>query len=734
MTSRTIRLLLPSLLLLAATMLWATHPERWVVSSREAFLKGKFEGVSLSSDGRLLLAPALNPVYDTQEALIYCAVLDRSGNLYLGTGNNGRIFRLTPSGSGSEWAKLEESGVYALVVDSQNRVYAGTSPGGKVYRFDSQGRPEVLFDPEEKYIWALAVDDRDQLYVATGPRGIIYKVNSQGRGEVFFDSREIHIVSLNWDLNKNLLAGSAPEGKLYRISPEGRPFVLQDSPLEEMKAITVDRYGNIYAAALSGESKASGTNRSGGDTGASAGTDPSGSHQESTVQLPGTSPGGRLEIYRIDKDHLVQTLYASSEQLAFALLVRSDGTLLVATGNDGRILSISPNRFTTLLLDCGEEQVTGLLESGGKVYAVTSNLGKVYEILPQPASKGVYESEVLDAGMTAAWGLIRWNVVEPASVPVRVFTRSGNTEKPDETWGGWNGPYENGGGSRIQSPPARYLQWKIEFPQEGRSQTLLSRSNAVDFVEVSYMQRNMPPEIQSITVHAPGVAFMKFPNANPSGGIPPGGPDRAHERSLPRAIRNLESPRVTPPPRPVYLPGARSLSWNATDPNQDDLVFSLYYRRQEEQSWHPLQLETTDTHYTIDTVSFPDGIYLVRVVASDRPSNPRAQALESELVSKPFVIANSPPTVEWRPPQVQGNQALLGFLARTQASTLYQVEYALDAGDWEIVFPEDGITDGREERFQIQLEQLSSGKHTVRVRLVDSVGNIATSQQALTIP
>ena len=188
-------------LLLSATLLEATQPVRWTTSEQSEFLQGEFTGVSVTSDGKLIMAPALEPLLDTEEAFIYSAVVDQGGNLYVGTGNNGKIFRINPRGQGSEWARVEDAAVYALAVDSLGRVYAGAGPGGKVYRINDRGEAEVFFDPDEKYIWTLAIDRQNNLFVGTGPKGTIYKVNPQGQGDVFYDSKETHITALEWDLD-----------------------------------------------------------------------------------------------------------------------------------------------------------------------------------------------------------------------------------------------------------------------------------------------------------------------------------------------------------------------------------------------------------------------------------------------------------------------------------------------------------------------------------------------------
>ncbi|MCK5352867.1 hypothetical protein KAJ77_09800, partial [bacterium] len=412
----------------SATLLEATQPVRWTTSEQREFLQGEFTGVSVTSDGKLILAPALEPLINSEEAFIYSAVVDQGGNLYVGTGNNGKIFRVNPRGQGSEWARLEHAAIYALAVDSLGRVYAGAGPEGKVYRIDDRGEAEVFFDPDEKYIWTLAIDGQNNLFVGTGPKGTIYKVNPQGQGDVFYDSKETHITALEWDLDGNLLAGTAPGGLLFRISSNGSPFVIYDSPLREIKAITVDRSGNIYAAAL--QRPEGPEEKSAPETSNPAQT--AGTPGEVTLETSGTGEGTGLEIYKVDRENLVDLLYASDDEVAFDLRIRSNGNLLVATGNKGRILSIDPRKFVTLLSESSEEQVTQLLEWEGRIYATSSNLGWIFELLSRPSSKGVYESKVLDAEMLASWGVIAWQMSDSRSRAVQVYTRSGNTRVPDQ--------------------------------------------------------------------------------------------------------------------------------------------------------------------------------------------------------------------------------------------------------------------------------------------------------------
>src|SRR5262249_7295641 len=131
-----------------------------------------------------------------------------------------------------------------------------------------------------------------------------------------------------------------------------------------------------------------------------------------------------------------------------------------------------------------------------------SNPGKLFAISSTPARRGTYESDVRDAGTVATWGNIRWRATANSG-QVEVFTRSGNTGTPDETWSVWSKAYTNSNGEQIASPNARYLQWRLVLTSGGSS------SPVVTSVTSAYLPRNLRPEVTSITVHPPGTVFQR---------------------------------------------------------------------------------------------------------------------------------------------------------------------------------------------------------------------------------
>src|SRR5437762_4600370 len=238
--------------LAAALPLLAVTPLFWETRTYDDFRKGKFTNISLTSDDELILAPRFDVVFNTEQTLIWSTVADSKGNVYLGTGHDGKIFKVDSSGKGTMLARVPELDVLALAVDNKDVLYAGSGPDGKVYKIQD-GKPTEFFDPKSKYIWAMVFDRQGRLLVGTGDKGIIYRVTSDGKGAPFYDTDETHVVSMAMDSNGNVIAGGDPKGYVYRISPDGKAFVLYDSGMREIHSVAVSPNGTIYASAISGE-------------------------------------------------------------------------------------------------------------------------------------------------------------------------------------------------------------------------------------------------------------------------------------------------------------------------------------------------------------------------------------------------------------------------------------------------------------------------------------------------
>jgi hypothetical protein len=615
----------------------------------------------------------------------------------------------------------------------------GTSPDGRIYRVDAKGQATTFFDPDDKYIWSLALGADGTLFAATGEKGNIYRITPDGKGSLFYKTNTTNVVTLVIDKAGHLLAGTESPGRIFRIDMDAKAFVLLDSSYKEIHALRLSPDGTIYAAAFSGTP--GGEDRAApavsttpepprapvpsvsaeitgitvvdvsGGIGGSAG---------STSSRPRNAKGA---IYRIRPDGLWDTLWEAADDWPFDLLTESDGSILVGTGKEGKIFRLSgdPAR-ATLLARAAARQVTALVrDSSGRVIAGTSNPGKIVALASGRAATGSYESDVRDAGTVATWGAIRWRA---ASKPgeVEIFTRSGNTATPDETWSSWSSSYTVANGEKITSPNARYLQWKAVL--KGSDPILTS-------VTAAYLPRNLRPMVTSITVHPPGTVFQRpFSTGeleiagfedNTSDGRNP---------SQPNASSSSSSSSGAPPSpalgRKVYQKGLQTFVWKAEDDNDDRLQYDVFYRAEGETAWKPLKRGLWDPIVVWDTTSVPDGTYYVKVAALDAPSNSPATALVGEMESVSFDIDNTPPVVEVQSAVRTAPRVTVKFLVRDEQSAIQRVEYSLDASRWRVAYPVDGIPDSRREEFEVGVADAEAARSII-IRVTDAMNNVATA-------
>ena len=199
----------------------AVEPMVWSVNSRAEVLKGDARGISIDDTGTMTLAPKLTEEFKTEQPYIWASTVDAAGSVYLGTGGDGKIFKVDKAGKGTLFADLAELNVSAVAIGGSGELFAATSPDGKVYRIDAAGKAEAYFEPKEKYIWALAVLADGSLAVATGDNGKIFRVkaaNADPDSSLLFDTSESHIISLAADKQGNLYAGTDSSGLVDRKS------------------------------------------------------------------------------------------------------------------------------------------------------------------------------------------------------------------------------------------------------------------------------------------------------------------------------------------------------------------------------------------------------------------------------------------------------------------------------------------------------------------------------------
>jgi hypothetical protein len=176
-----------------------------------------------------------------------------------------------------------------------------------------------------------------------------------------------------------------------------------------------------------------------------------------------------------------------------------------------------------------------------------------------------------------------------------------------------------------------------------------------------------------------------------------------------------------------------TLSWQADDPNGDQLVYSLYLKAEDEQNWHLVKDKLHQTSFTLDAQTLADGKYVARLVASDEESNSPAEARKADLLSAPFWIDNSPPEVRVLKQTIAGDGAEIHFRAEDATSPLRAAETAVDSKNWEVIPSDDGVVDSRVETFTVRVHNLEPGEHIIALRASDTAGNVGVGKAVIRI-
>src|SRR5262249_26187595 len=125
---------------------------------------------------------------------------------------------------------------------------------------------------------------------------------------------------------------------------------------------------------------------------------------------------------------------------------------------------------------------------------------------------------------------------------------------------------------------------------------------------------------------------------------------------------------------------------------------------------------TRESSLAWDTTAVPDGIYLIKVIASDKASNP-SDPLSAEKVSEPVIVVNQPPVLFIPPAAIQSTpdkRVVVTGLCQARV-TLKGAQYRVDEGDWQAIDAADGIWDSGLEQWRFTTDPLKPGDHAIQV-------------------
>ena len=693
-----------------ASIASAVNTSLWKQQNHADFEAGKPKNLSFTSTGDVMLSPKIDAFTKLKETQVWALVEDSAGNLYAGTGNEGKIYKIAADGDSAElYYNSPEVTIYSLAVGPDDALYAGTGPDGLIYKItDATTPPTTLLNESDKYVWALKFDDAGNLYAATGTDGKIYKITPDGESSVLFDAEEKNIMTLLLHEN-GFYAGSSDNGIIYHIADDGTAKVIYQAKEKEVRALEMDSQGNLYAAVVTSQPAEPSRGRRG-------------SNGPPTPSGPPPPGGGapqenKSNIYKIRPDGTAVSIWNSPEPLILAIVLESDSQILVGTGDEGKIYRVNPMSGDSVEVGkCSANQVVAIhqkqVDGDTKTLLATGNPGKLFNLTATYVEEGTLESKVHDAQSLSRWGKLSWEGEMAEGTAISFSTRAGNTKKPDDTWSDWSDELTTAEGSQVPNGDGQYIQWRAKFTTSDTAQTPILKK-----VTLASVQTNIEPRFTSIEVDDGTGSGNRETGRRPSGGnLPP--PSR-------RGGDSGGSSNAGDAPSKKW-----KVSWKVEDANADTLQYTLYYKAVDEDNWRLLKKELSNANYEWDITTVPDGRYTLKVVATDKLSNPVGWAKSAEKVSMPVEIDNTQPAIGEIQVTANGDSSYKITCEVTDMSMpIQKAVYKIDSDEhWKAIFPDDGIFDSKQEQLLLETGELPEGAHTVIIQVTDRAQNTAVGR------
>jgi len=646
-------------LLLGAT--WTTDGTDSLVRQLDRI---EFENVSIHGQGTVTLAPALatRPLDDA--TAVWQTAADRNGNVYVATGNQGRLYRIGRTGRSELVFDSGAGEILALTADAAGTVYFGTTPEAKVYRIRRGGKPELLCSTGESYIFSLlaappstATSTSAAVYAATGEHGRLLRITATGRATEVFTARQAHLTALTWlTPGKELLVGTSPDGVVYRLSfaaGTDKPgvSVLYDTPLNEVRAIAADGAGRVYI-------------------GANAGSD-------------GDSDSTRAGVYFIDRTGVRRWHWAAPDSTVFGLALTDSpeqSRLLVATGNEGMVYELDTLGRVSVRYRLKETQALCLTPLRSGLRLGTGNPGKLYEAGTSYADSGFMTSAPHDCTNPALFGTLSFRANVPAGTGLGFETRSGNSEKPDSTWSQWSAAAPG-----VTSPSRRFIQWRARFRTSFPNLT-----PELQRVDVYYRSANLAPTIKKFEIPEPSLEDARKGANKPS-------------RQVTWEATDPDSDTLS---YRLFFRSETDASWQQVGHEISESRFDLDTRALPD-GWYELKLVASDEP------AQPAGAALI----AERISRPLLIDNTAPAVSG----------LKTGAPDTKTGLCRVSFSARDALSPIAAARVSVNAGDWLTLEPTDRVFDSSAERFTAEVK-LPSGENVVSVWVADAQGNVAAAR------
>ena len=671
-------------------------------NTEDHFKGGNAKDVLIDSEGNITLAHSSKILLenDDDDWAVNDIVVAPDGTVYVATSGKGNVYKISSDQKvESIWDDQEHSRhVFSIAVLNDGSVLAGTG-GDKagIYSFDGKKWNKIWSSDEVKYIWDIQCSKTDVIYFATGPEGKVFSVDSKGGSQkLIYDAKANNILALQLSNDGKLYAGTDTHGLVYCIDlATGKAAVAYDTGHDEVSSLALDAKGNVYFATadsaaarpgaklvLSVESDVEKKQKEGDDKDSDADSKdkqpPATDKPEANNKPANKSAGGKKNtVFKLAPEGFVERIFAAPVVI-HDIALDDNGKLYLATGIEGNLICVDiETRESVVVFDSESKHVSAIACDKGMVYVGCTDKASLLAVEPGYVAGGEFVSAVFDASQPATWGLMYLKAQYTDGISMMV--RSGNTSDPEKGgWSDWNNASLTLPAVKMEVPVGRFLQYKFTMTSVEGS------SPEVSEIKASYSIPNMKPLITNLDIN-----------------IPPLDPKTPYNELKKYQIR-----------------------WQAVDVNKDELCFDIYIKAVSQSGWVRIAKNLTENQYVWDTLNVPDGMYNVKLIASDAMSNSKSSSLTDSHISKLVLIDSTPPQVISFDLKAEGGIYNSIVEVTDELSVIENVIYSLDSDElFRAASPVDGLADSTDETFSFELDPQEPGLHFVTIKVKDIAGN-----------
>ena len=740
----------------------------WRLSAQKDLAQGKSEGVAAVSAGGLALAPRATVVSQVTAQCLWPIAVGPDGSVYTGSWADGGMRRTTPDGKTTVALTTGDAGVQAIAVGKDGAVYAAAAPSGTIYRLGADGRASTLCRLEAPLVWALAITGSGTLWAATGPEGKLFRIGPDGKAAVAFTAADRHIVALAAGPDDTLYLATSPRGKVYAVGADGASRSVFEIEKSSAQSLTVDAEGNVYV----GTSPDGRVLRIGRDGAMREVLKSKGKHVLALragadgVIYAATGPEAR--VYAIWPDGTWAEIYDPKTAFLAGMAADAAGAIYLTASDTGQIVKLDgtvrrTGRYLSTVRDAGAEarwgaaRWQGACPTGARV-SIWTRAGEtghpdstwsdwqpaiVAEVSPKPAPPGRFlQCRIELEGEGEA--IPRLESVEFSYLPAnRAPEVSLSAPKGGEIWSRkktvrWSG----------RDPDSDKLTYEVAWSADrGQTWTKIEapvKAEAEQKKETKEGEAgSKPTSAQAGSGTAPPHAAPKPTPPKPAEGKQKGGAGTADMGAPPAAPGGREGGRFAPVAETQNQDEGEQSAGpspaSATEEGAEEKTAEAGAKPapsgagEEGPSAKPTAAAATATNTGAfpvgnapliewDTAKVADGVYVIRVVGSDRISNPDG-AREGKAVSPSFIVDNTPPELVVDRSRKDTDPPPAGAAAFDRTTYLTGAEFRVDAGEWQAAAAKDGIFDDPREEIVLDPGRLPTGAHQMEVRARDAAGN-----------